>query len=307
MAATPLIPAPSKALIFARRAGSTLFLWGLVAATFASMRIWAYLGLFALLTVVATVEYFQMLRRAGVRCFPRFGMLLAVAYCAVLHAGWIVGTGGPLPGWDLFALVVAVCGAFTLQLREEIRGLETLVAVTVTLCGFVYISVLFNFGAKLLFLLPEWHLASGLIATPAAVLLLWLLTVTKFADMGAYLTGSLIGRHKMISHVSPGKTWEGFGGALVFSLLVGAGLYAAFPQHLAVLGGWGHVVALSLLLSVLAVIGDLAESVVKRSLATKDSGAMLPGIGGALDLIDSICFTAPALYFYLQWVLLPAA
>ena len=61
------------------------------------------------------------------------------------------------------------------------------------------------------------------------------------------------------------------------------------------------------LLAVLAVIGDLAESVLKRSISAKDSGSMLPGIGGSLDLIDSICFTAPFLYFYLKWILLPAA
>jgi phosphatidate cytidylyltransferase len=268
------------------------------------MRVWAYLGLFALLTVVATVEYFRMLRQAGVRCFSRFGTVAAAVYCGVLHAGW---AGGAPEGWDLFAVAVVLCGAFVLQLREEIRGLETLMGVAVTLCGFVYISVLFNFAEKLLFLLPEWRGGSGLIATPAAFLLLWLLAVTKFADMGAYITGSLIGRHKMIPHVSPGKTWEGFGGALAFSLLAGAGLFALFPESLAVLGGWGHVVVLSLLLSVLAVVGDLAESVIKRSLGAKDSGALLPGIGGALDLIDSICFTAPALYFYLQWVLLSAA
>ena len=82
---------------------------------------------------------------------------------------------------------------------------------------------------------------------------------------------------------------------------------AGLTRQLAVLGGWGHVVLLGLLLAVLAVLGDLAESVVKRALQAKDSGRMLPGIGGALDLIDSICFTAPALYFYLQWVLLPAS
>ncbi|MEN9974432.1 MAG: hypothetical protein RLZZ282_438, partial [Verrucomicrobiota bacterium] len=119
--------------------------------------------------------------------------------------------------------------------------------------------------------------------------------------------GSLIGRHKMIPHVSPGKTWEGFGGALVFAQLAGCGLFAAFPSELSVLHSWGHVVALGFLLALLAVIGDLAESVVKRALDAKDSGRMLPGIGGSLDLIDSICFTAPALVFYLKWFLLPVA
>ncbi len=300
-------PTPSKALVFARRTGSTLVLWGVVAAAGGSLRAWAYLGLIALLAVVATREYYQMLRAAGVRSFPRFGMVMAVGYCGVLHAGLLSQPGGMLAGWELCALAVALGGAFIMQLREPIRGLETLVAVSASLCGFVYVAFLFNFAAKLLFVVPGWQVVSGQVAVPAAVLLLWLLAVTKFTDMGAYIVGSLIGRHKMIPHVSPGKTWEGFGGALVSAQVAGCGLYALLPRQLAVLGGWGHVVFLGLLLAVLAVLGDLAESVVKRSLNAKDSGRMLPGIGGALDLIDSLCFTAPALYFYLLWVLLPAS
>ena len=299
--------APSKARVFARRAGSTLALWAVVGAACGSMRAWAYLGLIALLTVVATREYFQMLWAAGVKCFPRFGLIMALLYCGGLHAGLLGHRFGALDGWDLGALSLAMIGAFTLQLRQPIRGLESLVAVTATLCGFVYIAVLFNFTAKLLVVVPGWQMVSGRVALPAAMLLLWLLAVTKFTDMGAYIVGSMIGRHKMIPQVSPGKTWEGLGGALVFSQLAGCGLYGVFQQQLAVLGGWGHVVFLGLLLAVLAVLGDLAESVIKRALHAKDSGRMLPGIGGALDLIDSICFTAPALYFYLRWVLLPAS
>jgi phosphatidate cytidylyltransferase len=306
MAAPSPTPAPSKALVFVRRAGSTLLLWGLVGAAFASLRAWAYLGLIALLTVVATREYFHLLRAAGVKCFPRFGMGLAVVYCGVLHAGFLWRPGGMVAGWDGFAMAVAMGGAFVLQLRQPIRGLESMVAVTSTLCGFVYIAFLFNFAAKLLFVAPGCQVTAGMVAAPAGFLLLWLLAVTKCTDMGAYIVGSLIGRHKMIPQVSPGKTWEGFGGAILSSQAAGCGLYALFPQQLAVLGGWPHVVFLGFLLGLLAVLGDLAESVVKRALNAKDSGRMLPGIGGAMDLIDSICFTAPALYFYLQWVLLPA-
>ena len=300
-------PAPTKVRVFVRRAGSTVVLWGLVGLAFASMRSWAYLGLMALLTVVATREYFQLLRAAGVRCFPRFGLGLALGYCGVLYAGILRESGGPWSGWDGCAICVALIGAFVLQLRDPIRGLESLVAVMATLCGFVYIAFLFNFTAKLMVLAPGWQPASGRVAAPAAILLMWLLAVTKFTDMGAYLVGSLCGRHKMIPHVSPGKTWEGLAGALVFSQGIGCALYAWLPGPLAVLGGWGHVVFLGLLLAGLAVLGDLAESVVKRALQAKDSGRMLPGIGGALDLIDSLCFTAPALYFYLHWGLLPAS
>jgi phosphatidate cytidylyltransferase len=298
--------APSKSLVFVRRTASTLSLWALVTAIFMSRWTWAYLGLIAVLAIIASVEYFRMLKAAKVWCFPKFGVLLAVAYCGVLHGSFVQGVE-PSAGLDAMAIFLALAGAFTLQLRHPIRGLESLTGVALNVLGFVYIAILFNFLARIVFALPGWNAQPGTVTEAGAYLLLWVLAVTKFTDMGAYITGSMIGKHKMIPHVSPGKTWEGFAGALFFSQLAGCGLYALFPQQLAVFGNYGHVVALGFLLAILAVIGDLAESVVKRAVNAKDSGRMLPGIGGSLDLIDSVCFTAPATYFYLKWILLPAA
>lgn len=319
-------PAPdnSKRATFLRRSASTLGLWAVVAAALASRQAWAYVGLVGVLTVISTLEYFRMLRAGGVKCFPRYGMLLAVVYSGILY--WmLLSTGGQgeaplsepvtnlrgntaklvvLGEWfDGAAIFAAIAGAFFLQLRYPIRGLEALQAVASNLLGFVYLAFLFNFAARLVFLVP------GPGQVPGAMVLLWMIAVTKFTDMGAYIVGSMIGRHKMIPHVSPGKTWQGFGGAIGFALLAGCGLYAFFREDmpgfatgLHVLGSWGHVVGLSIVMALLAVVGDLAESVVKRSLNVKDSGHMLPGIGGALDLIDSLCFTAPVLYFYLKWM-----
>ena len=295
---TPPTP-PSKALVFARRFGSTLLLWGLVGWVFYSRLSAGFLGLIALLTLLGTVEYFKMLRAAGVKCFPRFGILVGAAYCGLLHSMFFTGKTPP-PDFDILAVFIATAGAFALQLRHPIRGREPLVAVAATVLGFIYVPFLFNFATRLVFLAPGPD--AGKVTESGAFLLLWLLAVTKFSDMGAYITGTLIGRHKMIPHVSPGKTWEGFGGALFFSQLAACGLFAWFPAELSVLGNWKHVVILGFGLSILAVIGDLAESIVKRSLDAKDSGRMLPGIGGALDLIDSVCLTAPALYFYLKWI-----
>jgi phosphatidate cytidylyltransferase len=293
---------------------------------------WAYVGLIGVLTVIATVEYFRMLKAGGVKCFPRYGILLAVGYSLALY--WmLLGAGGSmvrvgeavstplpdpavgvvttvsmsivvLPEWfDSAAIFAAIAGAFFLQLRFPIRGLEAIQAVAVNLLGFIYLAFLFNFAARLVFMVP------GPGEVPGAMLLLWMIAVTKFTDMGAYIVGSAIGRDKMIPHVSPGKTWQGFGGAIFFALLAGCGLYALckedmpnFATGLHVLGDWSHVIVLSIVMALLAVVGDLAESVVKRSLNAKDSGNMLPGIGGALDLIDSLCFTAPVLYFYLKWM-----
>jgi len=298
---TTTAKAESKRAVFVKRFASTLFLWGVVAATLISMKAWAYLGLVGVLTIFATREYFKMMRAAGVVCFPRFGMGLAMVYCGVLY--WQLAAGGEREpsGLDALGVFLAATVAFTLQLRYPIRGFESLASVAVNVLGFVYVALLFNFCARIIFIVP------GEGEVPGAILLLWLLAVTKFTDMGAYITGSLIGRHKMIPHISPAKTWEGFGGAILFSQLAACGLYFFLPEQLAILGGWGHVVFLGFLLCVLAVIGDLAESVVKRAVQAKDSGQILPGIGGALDLVDSICFTAPVLFFYIIWVLLPAS
>ena len=306
MADTSTPPAPSKAIVFARRTASTLFLWALVSSIFVSRWSWAYLGLIGVLAIIATVEYFRMLRAAEVACFPRFGILLSAAYGCALYSFLLRGQA-PHPELDALAIFTVIAGSFTLQLRYQIRGLESLLAVAANVLGFVYIAVLFNFTARVIFLTPDLNRTPGIVSDSGAYLLLWLLAVTKFTDMGAYITGSIIGRHKMIPHVSPGKTWEGFAGALVFAQIAGCGLYLVFPAQLATFGNLGHVIALGFLLAILAVIGDLAESVVKRSIHAKDSGRILPGIGGSLDLIDSVCFTAPALYFYLKWFLLPAA
>ena len=290
-------PAPSKSAVFLRRGFSTLLLWAVVTAIFWSMIPAAYLALIGVLALISTMEYFKMLGADGVKCFPRFGMIVAVLYCGLAYWRLMAGEKDIPPILDAAAIFIVVTGAFTLQLRYSIKGIEALLAVAANALGFLYIAYLFNFAARISFGLP------GEGAVPGAFVLLWLLAVTKFTDMGAYITGSLIGKHKMIPHISPGKTWEGFFGAILFSQLAACGLYALLPNQLAALHSWPHVIALGFILAVLAVIGDLAESVVKRSLHAKDSGNMLPGIGGGLDLIDSICFTAPALWFYLVWFL----
>ena len=120
--------------------------------------------------------------------------------------------------------------------------------------------------------------------------------------MGAYLTGSMIGKHPLIPHVSPHKTWEGFFGALGVATLGSYGLFLLIPDRLPGMT-WYHAAVLGVLLGFAAIIGDLAESIIKRSTGVKDSGNFLPGIGGALDLIDSLLFTGPLLFFYMRLIM----
>jgi len=286
----------SKAQVFRARLFSTLILWAVVTAVFMSGQVWAFLGFMMVASFLSAKEFFQMTVDGGMPSLPKWGKLLTAGYWVVL--GSMLTCGGRdaldrLMQVDSAFVVLAVMGGLVLQLRKPIDGQKTVTEVAVTTMGVVFVAVMFSYLARLLFV-PD--LGS---AVPGAWLVIWLVAVTKFTDMGAYATGSLIGKHKMIPHISPGKTWEGIIGGVVFALIIGCGLVALMPVELAVLGGWGSVIGISLILAVLAVLGDLAESVLKRSIGVKDSGQTLPGIGGILDLIDSLCFTAPALYFLL--------
>ena len=189
-------------------------------------------------------------------------------------------------------LVFSLLGAFIRLVvwQEEHRAPITTAALT--LLGLMYVPFLFNFVALLAFM-P---------GSPAQnqFLLIYLLAVTKFSDVGGYVIGSLMGRHKMIPRISPGKTWEGFAGAILTSLIISMALTHLMGTRAQALSFTSSIV-LGLLLPLISVVGDLAESVVKRDASIKDSGHTIPGIGGALDLIDSILFTAPVLYFYLQF------
>lgn len=128
----------------------------------------------------------------------------------------------------------------------------------------------------------------------------WLLLLTAViaaSDTGAYYTGSRFGRSKLCPAISPGKTWEGFYGGLA------GGMAAALLVRFFFLPGvnifW--LIAIALMLTSLGVVGDLAESVMKRTFGVKDSGRILPGHGGLLDRIDSLLLSAPALYYLLSF------
>lgn len=139
-----------------------------------------------------------------------------------------------------------------------------------------------------------------LMAVPAgAKWLLFLTTITAASDTGAYFTGKSFGRHKLCPTISPKKTVEGFIGGMICGT-AGAVLVAVY-----LLDGINiFLVAAALLLTALGVVGDLVESLLKRSTGVKDSGCILPGHGGILDRIDSLLLTAPALYYLVSCNLL---
>jgi phosphatidate cytidylyltransferase len=188
-------------------------------------------------------------------------------------------------------LILFVLGLCVRQFvsKSNTRGM---LAISTTLLGLMYVPWLLNFIQKINFF-P---------GVDGRYYVLYFILVTKFSDVGAYCVGSLIGKHKMIPRISPGKTWEGFGGAIVVSTLTSVGFSQLCSQHLKEVRIRDAII-LGLILSVAAVIGDLIESLFKREAGVKDSGRFFPGIGGILDLLDSLLFNAPLMYLYLRHVL----
>ena len=126
--------------------------------------------------------------------------------------------------------------------------------------------------------------------------LLLAIFVPKCGDIGAYFTGRLFGRHPMAPRLSPKKTWEGFAGGTAFAVLTAVGLGWCAPvfRH-----GDAEAVLFGLFVGWAGVLGDLAESMIKRDAQAKDASANVPGFGGVLDVIDSVIFAAPVAYLFL--------
>lgn len=154
-------------------------------------------------------------------------------------------------------------------------------------------TVLMRSVMGLLILVPGWMSAVYLLSfPPGRWLMVVMVIVVATADIGAYFTGRRFGRHKLAVLVSPAKTWEGFWGGVAACLVLSVVLWYFLPERAAHLG-FASVVAVVVTTALASVVGDLTVSMVKRESGVKDSGSLLPGHGGVLDRLDSLCGAAP--------------
>src|SRR5882762_2870554 len=298
-ASAPALP-PSKAKVFVRRLVSSLVLWTIVlTALFSKYRTVSDYGFVLIMVVLAVsglAEFYGLVEKRELVCFKGWGIFggLLLMIGTFLNLTGNLGTSGtPARVNDfetsfliLFVLGLCLCQFFS---RSNTAGI---LAISTTLFGLMYVPWLLNFIQKINFF-P---------GVDGRYYLLYFILITKLSDTGAYSVGSLIGRHKMIPRISPGKTWEGFGGAILFSTLASLLFTHFFADKMRGMN-WLHAIVLGVLLSIGAVIGDLIESLFKREAGVKDSGRFFPGIGGMLDLLDSLLFNAPIMYLYLRHVL----
>ncbi len=199
-------------------------------------------------------------------------------------------------GWTLFGFGIATGAAFVYEMVRYSGNEHGVIGARLgrTLLIFGYVGLLFSFLSHVRLFGPNQLGMFAFFSTCA---------IPKFSDAAAYFAGKSLGRNKMTPKLSPGKTVEGTIGGLIGG--IGAALFVFYVIAPNVFGvsepfRWWAVILLGLALSVAGIIGDLAESLLKRESETKDSSSWLPGLGGILDIVDSIMVAVPVAYAF--WV-----
>jgi phosphatidate cytidylyltransferase len=238
----------------------------------------------AVLCVLASRELAAIMKVNGIRASKRIttaaGLFGLGASCLIPES--LLGggaTGGAITGT---AAIVVLLTALLYYSRN--RSFEGVVAAAGgAMLAFVYLGLMLGF-----FLAARRH--------HDVWTLLWVVLVTKSSDIGAYATGRLIGRHKLIPWLSPGKTWEGLVGGMAL-----ASAMAYFTRGMLDLSPpiWALWV-IGIVFAVVGQLGDLIASLFKRDAGLKDSGRLIPGFGGVLDVLDSPILVAPLAYWWLQ-------
>lgn len=234
--------------------------------------IYAYILINSCVIAFALYEFYSLLEKQEIQPNKTIGLIL----------------GALLPLFNYFHGEVLVFGAAILILSYINFNSESkysaLINTATTLFGLIYIGLFCSYFSKIRILEqgPQW--------------VAYVITITKFGDAGAYFIGTSFGKIHPFKKISPNKTLEGAIGGVVFSVIASMA-FIVFLDHISI----GQLFVLGVLIALIGQAGDLAESLIKRECDAKDSG-VIPGLGGILDILDSLFFTAPFLYYYLTIV-----
>lgn len=238
---------------------------------------WVFCVVVTWLIATSLYEFYSMVEHKNIKVYKYFGTFLGMLVPIFAYLEFDMKTEGMVP----FSLALIAVFIFAKQFTKK-DDPDILTSTAITLFGILYISWFFSFIIKLKYL-PN-----------GANLVLFLILLTEGGDAGAYFVGRTMGKHLLIPRISPKKTIEGTLAGFVTTLILAALCKPLLPE----LSYWQLIIA-GILIGTIAPIADLAESLFKRDCGIKDSGTSLPGLGGVLDMIDSLLITSPMLYFYI--------
>jgi len=228
-------------------------------------------------TAVALFEFYSIVEKKKIKIYKYFGTFLGILVPVFTYLEYGKRNEGIVP----FSLVLFAIFVILRQFSKKKNG-DILASTAITLFGIFYISWFFSFIIKLKFLENGTNLV------------LFLIILTEGGDVGAYFVGSAAGKHPLIPRISPKKTVEGtlagFFTVVILSILCRP-LVPGFT--------YPALIGIGIVLGITVPVADLAESLFKRDCGVKDSGSSLPGLGGVLDMLDSLLIAAPVFYFYI--------
>jgi len=253
--------------------------------------------LLLVLSVVACRELLLLLgnarRPAGWLCYTAVTALLLTNWvCPLVRQGWpALSLASDSWRWISGVLGASVLAAFLVEMATFREPGESVTRIALTVWITAYLGLLPCFLAQLRWL-PNPEGTEG--PSRGTLALALALFVPKCCDIGAYFTGRLLGRHRMTPVLSPKKTWEGLAGGLIAAVLATLGINRFRP----ILTDFAAV-GFGLTVGIAGVLGDLAESLIKRDCRQKDASQVVPGFGGVLDVVDAVLFAAPVAYWWL--------
>jgi phosphatidate cytidylyltransferase len=237
-------------------------------------------------------EFYKILEHDGLPASRRWGIAHGLLFTGVTWLTLKNGNDTDATLWAMLAITLFSIFFRHLAIKDCNIALRTMFG---TMFGFLYVPLLWSFLIRVFM--------SGDLSKPAWPVF-FLLLLVKGGDAGAYFIGSKFGKTKLAPNLSPKKSWEGLGGGILVAL-INALLWVLFTN-----GRLGtqtltyfHAIVIAVLIQLVGTAGDLIESLLKRASAVKDSGEMAHGLGGILDMIDSVLFAAPFLYIYQHFFL----
>lgn len=245
-----------------------------------------FMSLVNLLIFLGLIEFSSFLRLKN----------FSIPSVLLIFLGFLIGITVYFYG-DRFISAILLCsilisGLFQLIRYKFDKSIENLSSF---LFGLIYVAVFFSF----LILIREFPHRSGLDYRLGGMWIIFLFLCTWCSDILSYFVGTPFGKHKILSLVSPNKSWEGSFGGIAGALLAAFVSRSLFLKEVPLF----HLLSLAILISVFGQIGDFIESSFKRQVSLKDSSSIIPGHGGILDRFDSLLFSAPLVYFYLRFIL----
>ena len=247
---------------------------------------WTFIGVVLILTIGGLYEFFYLIKKKGIPIYSYTGIFIGVLIPISIFTQFEL-----TKNWELLFFVLALLLIFMMQFARK-DNTNAIIGISTTLFGVLYVSWFFSFLIKIRALLPGMD---------GVKLLAFILVVTKAGDIGALVVGSWLGKHPLLPRISPNKSVEGSLGSFAFSAITAILAASWIPVHLNF--SLLYIALMGIFFGGIGQLGDLSESLIKRDCQVKDSGKFLPGLGGVLDIIDSLLFTAPTFYFYMSAVL----